>query len=89
MESGARTSPVHGGASITTPCGRNPALVSQDRSAAIAAGDLLGDGRVEIILPDEDDGANTALLRWNGNGFGRSTSRLGSRVSLSIFWKLG
>jgi FG-GAP-like repeat/Viral BACON domain len=46
-----------------------PADQQTTRSYAIAAGDVFGDGRVEIILPDENDGANTALLRWNGNGF--------------------
>jgi FG-GAP-like repeat len=46
-----------------------PASQQTTRSYAIAAGDLLGDGRAEIILPDQNDGANTALLRWNGNGF--------------------
>jgi hypothetical protein len=39
------------------------------RSYAIAVGDVLNDGSTTIILPDENDGANTALLRWNGNGF--------------------
>jgi hypothetical protein len=46
-----------------------PADQQTTRSYAIAAGDVFGDGRIEIILPDELDGANTALLRWNGNGF--------------------
>jgi hypothetical protein len=46
-----------------------PADLQTTRSYALAAGDLDGDGRVEILLPDQDDGANTALLRWNGNGF--------------------
>lgn len=39
------------------------------RSTAIVVGDVLSDGHVEILLPDEEGGANTALLRWNGNGF--------------------
>lgn len=39
------------------------------RSYALAAGDLDGDGRVEIVLPDQGTASNTALLRWNGNGF--------------------
>lgn len=38
-------------------------------SNSIAVGDVLGDGGVEIILPDLNNGSNTALLRWNGNGF--------------------
>lgn len=38
------------------------------RSVTLTAGDIDGDGRAEIILPDHNDGANTALLRWNGNG---------------------
>jgi hypothetical protein len=46
-----------------------PADQQLTRSYAIAAGDIFGDGRVEIILPDQNRGANTALLRWNGNGF--------------------
>ena len=46
-----------------------PADQQTTRSYALAAGDIYGDGRVEIVLPDENDGANTALLRWNGNGF--------------------
>ena len=35
----------------------------------VAVGDIFGDGRVEIVLPDQNNGANTALLRWNGSGF--------------------
>lgn len=46
-----------------------PASQQTTRSYAIAAGDIFGDGRVEIILPDQNHGTNTALLRWNGNGF--------------------
>jgi len=46
-----------------------PVDLQMTRSYAVAAGDLDGDGRAEILLPDEDDGANTALLRWNGSGF--------------------
>ncbi len=50
-----------------------PADLQATRSSALAAGDLDGDGRVEILLPDEptskNDGSNTALLRWNGSGF--------------------
>ena len=46
-----------------------PADQQATRSYAIAAGDILGDGRVEIILPDQNRGTNTALLRWNGSGF--------------------
>lgn len=39
------------------------------RSYSLAAGDIDGDGRTEIILPDGSSGARTALLRWNGAGF--------------------
>jgi len=46
-----------------------PADLQTTRSYSLAVGDLVGDGRVEIVLPDDQDGANTALLRWNGNGF--------------------
>lgn len=46
-----------------------PADQQSTRSYAIAVGDLFGDGRVEIILPDQNRGPNTALLHWNGNGF--------------------
>jgi hypothetical protein len=46
-----------------------PADQQNTRSYAIVVGDVLSDGHVEILLPDENDGANTALLRWNGNGF--------------------
>ncbi len=51
-----------------------PADQQTTRSYAIAAGDFLGDGRIEILEPDElgppgSTGANTVLLRWNGNGF--------------------
>jgi hypothetical protein len=46
-----------------------PADLQSLRSYALAVGDTDGDGRVEILLPDEGNGANTALLRWNGNGF--------------------
>lgn len=46
-----------------------PADLQATRSYAVTAGDLDGDGRVAILLPDEDNGANTALLRWNGTGF--------------------
>ena len=46
-----------------------PADQQDTRSYAIAVGDILGDGQVRILLPDEGNGANTALLHWNGNGF--------------------
>ncbi len=46
-----------------------PADLQTTRSYSLAVGDLVGDGRVEIVLPDDQQGANTALLRWNGNGF--------------------
>jgi hypothetical protein len=46
-----------------------PADQQNTRSYAVAVGDVLSDGRVSILLPDENDGANTALLRWNGEGF--------------------
>jgi len=46
-----------------------PADLQTTRSYAVTAGDIDGDGRVEIILPDDADGSNTALLRWNGSGF--------------------
>ena len=46
-----------------------PADQQTTRSYAIAVGDIFGDGRVEIILPDQNRGTNTALLRWNGTGF--------------------
>ena len=46
-----------------------PADQQTTRSYAIAVGDVLSDGHTEIVLPDENDGSNTALLRWNGNGF--------------------
>jgi hypothetical protein len=46
-----------------------PADQHTTRSYAIAVGDIFGDGRVEIILPDQNHGTNTALLRWNGTGF--------------------
>jgi hypothetical protein len=39
---------------------------------------------VEIVLPDSNDGANTALLRWNGNGF----DEIRNWVPLSL-WKFG
>lgn len=39
------------------------------RSYSLAAGDIDGDGRVEIVLPDQGEGTRTALLRWNGSGF--------------------
>src|SRR5215469_10705935 len=46
-----------------------PADQQTTRSYAIAAGDVLSDGHTQVVLPDENDGSNTALLRWNGNGF--------------------
>jgi FG-GAP-like repeat len=46
-----------------------PADQQNTRSYAIVVGDVLSDGRVVILLPDENDGANTVLLRWNGSGF--------------------
>jgi uncharacterized protein (TIGR03437 family) len=46
-----------------------PADQQTTNSYAIAVGDVLEDGRTEIILPDINNGANTAVLRWNGNGF--------------------
>jgi VCBS repeat protein/fibronectin type III domain protein len=58
-----------GGGRYRTVSSLVPADLQMTRSYAVTAGDIDGDGRVEIILPDEDDGVNTALLRWNGNGF--------------------
>jgi len=46
-----------------------PADQQTTRSYAIAVGDVLSDGHIDIVLPDENDGSNTALLRWNGDGF--------------------
>ncbi len=46
-----------------------PADQQNTRSYAIVVGDVMSDGGVVILLPDEASGANTALLRWNGNGF--------------------
>ena len=46
-----------------------PADLQTTRSYSLAAGNIDEDARVEIILPDQSDGSNTALLRWNGNGF--------------------
>jgi hypothetical protein len=46
-----------------------PADQWTNRAYATAVGDIYGDGKVEIILPDEVDGSNPVLLRWNGNGF--------------------
>jgi uncharacterized protein (TIGR03437 family) len=46
-----------------------PADQQTTRSYAIAAGDVLSDGHTQVVLPDENDGSNTALLRWNVNGF--------------------
>ena len=46
-----------------------PADQQTTRSGAIAFGDVLSDGHTDIVLPDENDGSNTALLRWNGTGF--------------------
>jgi hypothetical protein len=54
------------------------------RSYAVMAGDVLSDGHTDILLPDESDGSNTALLRWNGNGFGE----LRNWVPISV-WKSG
>jgi hypothetical protein len=39
------------------------------KAYTLAAGDLYGDGRVQIILPDTYDGTHSALLHWNGSGF--------------------
>jgi hypothetical protein len=50
-----------------------PPAQQATRSYSVATGDLDGDGRIEIILPD-NDGGNTALLRWNGNGFHAQTN---------------
>lgn len=46
-----------------------PADQQNTRSYAVVVGDVLSEGHVSIVLPDENDGANTAVLRWNGNGF--------------------
>jgi len=46
-----------------------PADQQTTRSYAIAVGDVLSDGHTDIVLPDENDGSNTALIRWNGTGF--------------------
>lgn len=45
-----------------------PADLQNTRSYSLAFGDIDGDGRVEIILPDNYL-KNTALLRWTGSGF--------------------
>jgi hypothetical protein len=46
-----------------------PADVQKTRSQSLAIGDIAGDGRVQIGLPDQNDGGNAAALRWNGSGF--------------------
>jgi len=40
-----------------------PADQQTTRSYAITVGDVLSDGHTEIVVPDENDGSNTALLR--------------------------
>jgi len=55
-----------------------PSDLQTTRSYSLAAGDIDGNGRTEIILPDQDNGVtngrNTALLRWNGNSFDAQTN---------------
>lgn len=48
-----------------------PAAISLTRSQAVAAGDLHGDGRVEIILPAAGpaSGFPSETVRWTGVGF--------------------
>ncbi|MFO1329967.1 MAG: VCBS repeat-containing protein [Rubrivivax sp.] len=58
-----------GGGKFRDVSARIPLDLQATRSYAIAAGDIDGDGRVEIILPDQSRGGNTAALRWNGSGF--------------------
>src|SRR4030095_5714423 len=54
-------------------------------SYAIVVGDVLSDGHVEILLPDENNGANTALLRWNGNGFDQIRNWIPENIWLRNF----
>jgi hypothetical protein len=62
-----------------------PADQQNTRSYAIVVGDVLSDGRVVILLPDEDNGANTALLRWNGNGFDQIRNWIPQNIWLGGF----
>jgi hypothetical protein len=55
-----------------------------NRAYASPVGDIYGDGKVEIILPDEVDGSNPVLLRWNGNGFDEIRNWIPSSI-----WKNG
>jgi hypothetical protein len=45
-----------------------PAPQQATRTFALGAADLDGDGRADVLLPDQN-GTNPVLLRWNGAGF--------------------
>jgi uncharacterized protein (TIGR03437 family) len=46
-----------------------PSELQTVKAYTLAAGDINGDGRVKVILPDTYSGIDTALLHWNGSGF--------------------
>jgi hypothetical protein len=49
--------------------GKIPEDLWDTRSYAIAIGDLIGDSRPEILLPDQQSGARAALLSWKDGAF--------------------
>jgi hypothetical protein len=57
-----------------------PADQQTTRSYSLAAGDIDNSGRVAIIVPDDEFGTNTALLRWNGNGFDEQRNWIASSL---------
>jgi hypothetical protein len=63
-----------------------PVSMAKTRSYSVAAGDLHGDGKVEIILPDGGGGTAptygtlSETIRWNGAGFDEDPSWINKKV---------
>jgi uncharacterized protein (TIGR03437 family) len=57
-----------------------PADLQDAKAYTLAAADLDGDGKAEIILPDTYFGVKTAELRWNGSGFDAQRNWIDSQL---------
>ena len=57
-----------------------PSSMASTRSYAVAAGDLRGDGKVEIILPDGTSGSASETIHWNGSGFDEDPAWINKQI---------